>query len=260
MEILLSNDDGIHSKGLIALYNRLRKIGKVWVVAPMEERSICGHALTVHHPLRIMEIEEGFYGINGSPADCIFIAIREIMKKKPDLVVSGVNRGSNLGQDVYYSGTVSAAREACMCNVPALAVSLAVDFSVHRPEQKIHYETAVKYAADVIGAFKKKKYPAFNVINLNVPDLPANKVKGIKITRQGFRLYKGNVLKRVDGRGKTYFWIGGRYDGFHRAKDTDCDAVEQGYASLTPMQLDTTDYSTLKLLNKMWPNHGRGKE
>src|SRR3954469_18043001 len=132
MRILLSNDDGIHAPGIIAMYRELKKLGKVWVVAPLEERSTNGHSLTIHKPLRLLSTGSGFYGVSGSPADCIYLGIKQVMKETPDLVVSGINRGANLGQDVYYSGTVSAAREACILGIPSMAVSLSVDFKNSR--------------------------------------------------------------------------------------------------------------------------------
>src|SRR3954468_20428069 len=140
MRILLSNDDGIHAEGLRVLYQELKKLGQVWVVAPLEEKSTTGHSLTIHKPLRMIPMGDQFYGVSGSPADCVYLGIRQVLKKMPDLVVSGINRGANLGQDVYYSGTVSAAREASIRGIPALAVSLAVDFQRPRPEEQLHYE------------------------------------------------------------------------------------------------------------------------
>src|SRR3989344_9047884 len=133
MRILLSNDDGVHAPGLRAMYRELAKLGHVEVVAPLEEKSTTGHSLTIHKPLRIIKTPSGFYGVNGSPADCVYMGIREIMKTMPDLVVSGINRGANLGQDVYYSGTVSAAREACILGLPAIAVSVNLD---HRKQKE----------------------------------------------------------------------------------------------------------------------------
>ncbi|MBC7693721.1 MAG: 5'/3'-nucleotidase SurE [Methylotenera sp.] len=252
MRILLSNDDGVHAVGLRAMYQELKKLGQVYVVAPLEERSTMGHALTLDKPLRMIPMAKDFYGVSGSPADCVYIGIREIMKGMPDLVVSGINRGANLGQDVYYSGTVSAAREACILGLPALAVSLSVDFSKAPLESKLHYATAAKLAVKVLKNFKKLELPKHTLLNLNSPDLPLAKVKGIRLARQGFRYYSGEILRRKDHRGKDYFWVGGEYRGFHRERDTDCLAVDQGYASLTPLNLDSTDYSFLNTLQEDW--------
>jgi 5'-nucleotidase len=248
MRILLSNDDGVHAPGLKALYDELKKLGKVVVVAPLEEKSTTGHSLTIHKPLRVIKTPSGFYGVSGSPADCVYMGIRQIMKSMPDLVVSGINRGANLGQDIYYSGTVSAAREACILGIRSMAVSLAVDFKNPPREDKIHYKTAAQIAVKILRRLKNEEIPKFTLLNLNVPDMPLNRVKGIEIARQGFRYYSGSVLKRRDHRGRDYFWVGGQYKGFHQEKGTDCYAVAQGRASLTPMKLDATNFDFLASL------------
>jgi len=260
MNILLSNDDGVHALGLKLLYKELIKLGKVWVVAPLEEKSTTGHSLTLHKPLRMLEMGKNFYGINGSPADCVYIGLREAMKgKKPDLVVSGINRGANLGQDVYYSGTVSAAREACILGLPAIAVSLAIDFKNPPKEPKLHYVTAAKLCAQLIKNLDEIEIPDHTLLNLNVPDKPLSRVKGIAVARQGFRHYSGSVIRRTDHRGRPYFWVGGQYCGFRNEHDTDCYAVNSSYASLTPVRLDTTDMSGMKLFSKLYPPIGNSK-
>ncbi|MBC7386588.1 MAG: 5'/3'-nucleotidase SurE [Cryobacterium sp.] len=258
MRILLCNDDGVHARGIQVLYDFLSKIGHVTVVAPLEEMSTTGHSLTISKPLRVVPIKKDFYGVSGGPADCVQVAIHELFKKKkPDLVVSGTNRGANLGQDVYYSGTVSAAREACVMGLPALAVSLAIDFYEPRPELKLHYETAGALAVEVIRHFSHKGKPAFGFppgtfLNLNSPDLPLKRVKGISLARQGFRYYSGEILKRRDHRGKDYFWVGGGYKGFLKEEGTDCDIVDKGYASLTPLRLDTTYHEFMLEMMEDW--------
>lgn len=246
MNILLSNDDGVHSLGLKKIYQELRKIGKVWVVAPLEEKSTSGHSLTIHKPLRIIRLENQYYGVSGSPADCVYLGIREVIGKLPDMVVSGVNRGANLGQDIYYSGTVSAAREACILGIPAMAVSLAVNFKRRVPEDELNFESAAKLAVEVVKSLSQLKLPKHTLLNLNVPDLPMTKIKGILPCRQGFRFYSGTILKRKDHRGKDYYWVGGQYQGFRNDKNTDCSVVDQQFASLTPMKLDATDYEFLE--------------
>src|SRR4051794_39996110 len=189
MRILLSNDDGVHAVGLRAMYNELKKLGEVWVVAPLEEKSTTGHSLTIHKPLRLIPMDKNFYGVSGSPADCVYLGIRQVMKKMPDLVVSGINRGANLGQDVYYSGTVSAAREACILGIPSMAVSLAVDFQNPRPEEQLHYETAAVTAVRTLRTLLKEPCPHHTLFNLNVPDVPLKRLKGVRLARQGFRFY-----------------------------------------------------------------------
>jgi 5'-nucleotidase len=245
MRILLSNDDGVHAPGIRALYEELKKIGNVTVVAPLVEKSTTGHSLTIHKPLRLIPFEKNFYGVSGSPADSVYIGVREVLKGKPDLVVSGINRGANLGQDVFYSGTVSAAREGSIMGVPAIAVSLAVDFSKALPEEKLHYSTAAKWTVKFIQQLDMKRVFSHTLFNLNVPDVPMNKVKGLTWTRQGFRFYSGSVVKRVDHRGKPYFWVGGQYQGFKNEEGSDCFAVDEGYASVSPLKLDCTDFEVL---------------
>ena len=245
MKILVSNDDGVHALGLKVLYQELRKLGQVCVVAPLEERSTTGHSLTIHKPLRLLQLDRDFYGVSGSPADCVYLGIREVLKGMPDLVISGINRGANLGQDVYYSGTVSAAREACILGIPSMAVSLDINFKKPHLEDKLHYEAAAKIAYRVLKLSKKLKVPKHTLLNLNVPDLPLKKIKGIRFARQGFRFYSGNILRRTDHRGKDYFWVGGQYKGFKKDQGTDCTVIESQYASLTPLKLDSTDLDCL---------------
>jgi 5'-nucleotidase len=244
MRILISNDDGVHAPGLRILERELRKLGEVWVVAPLEEKSTTGHSLTLHKPLRLVEMGDRFYGVNGSPADCVYLGIRQVIGKQPDLVVSGINRGANLGQDVYYSGTVSAAREACMMGISSMAVSLSVDFKKMRSEDSLHYATAARLCAQVLRSLKLGRggeLPPHTLLNLNVPDVPLARVRGVKLARQGFRFYSGSILKRKDHRGKNYYWVGGQYEGFRREEGSDCAMVEAGFAALTPLKLDSTD-------------------
>jgi 5'-nucleotidase len=250
MRILLSNDDGVHAVGLKAMYQELKKLGQVWVVAPLEEKSTTGHSLTIHKPLRLIPVGPHFFGVSGSPADCVYLGIRQVIGEMPDLVVSGINRGANLGQDVYYSGTVSAAREACILGIPSMAVSLSVNFKKPKPESELHYASAAKLAVKILKTLKGDLLPPHTLLNLNVPDLPLKKIKGVKLARQGFRFYSGSILRRKDHRGKDYYWVGGQYQGFRKDKDTDCFAVDSGFASLTPLKLDSTDQPFLDKLAK----------
>ncbi|MBY0470622.1 5'/3'-nucleotidase SurE [bacterium] len=258
MRILLSNDDGVHAEGLRAMQRELKKLGDVWVVAPLEEQSTTGHSLTIHKPLRMIPMGNQFFGVSGSPADCVYLGIRQVLKAMPDLVVSGINRGANLGQDVYYSGTVSAAREACILGLPSIAVSLAIDFAKAQAESKLHYESAAKMAVQVLKTVQMKKLPLHTMLNLNVPDLPLKQIKGVRLARQGFRYYSGSILRRTDHRGKDYYWVGGHYKGFKNESGTDCHSVESKYASLTPLRLDSTDHQYLLTLNQGW-EMDRGK-
>ncbi|MEW6057000.1 MAG: 5'/3'-nucleotidase SurE [Bdellovibrionota bacterium] len=245
MRILLSNDDGVHAWGIEVLHKYLKQLGQVWVVAPLEEKSTTGHSLTIHKPLRVNRLQNGFYGVSGSPADCVYVAIREVMKGMPDLVVSGINRGGNLGQDIYYSGTVSAAREACILGLPAIAISIDVNYKKRKEDREIHFETAAKSLVKFIKQYSYKNIPKHTLLNLNVPDVPLKQIRGFAAVRQGFRYYSGDVIRRIDHRGRPYFWIGGQYKGFHNQPGTDCRVVSDKYVSVTPLKLDCTNYEFL---------------
>lgn len=250
LKILISNDDGVHAWGLSVLAKHLKKLGQVWVVAPLQEKSTTGHSLTIHKPLRVNRLENGFYGVSGSPADCVYIGIREVIKGMPDLVVSGINRGGNLGQDIYYSGTVSAAREACILGLPAIAVSCDIDPRKRKEEKEVHFDTAGKAIVKLLKEIPYTSIPKHTLLNVNVPDVPANQIKGFAPARQGFRYYSGTVLRRVDHRGRPYFWIGGQYKGYYNQEGTDCFAVAKHYVSVTPVRLDCTDHLYLKKLEE----------
>jgi 5'-nucleotidase len=250
MRILISNDDGVYSWALHVLAKQLKKLGQVWVVAPLEEKSTTGHSLTIHKPLRIHRLENGFYGVSGSPADCVYVAIREVLKGMPDLVVSGINRGANLGQDIYYSGTVSAAREACILGIPAIAVSMDVNHKRRKEDKEIHFDTAARSIVQLLKEITLKNIPKHTLLNVNVPDVPYSQIKGFKAVKQGFRFYSGSVLRRVDHRGKPYFWVGGQYKGFRPEVGTDCAAVSEKFVSVTPLKLDCTDYGFLGKLDQ----------
>ncbi len=256
MRILLCNDDGIQAHGLWVLYKILKNLGTVIVVAPTEEKSTTGHSLTLHKPLRVIQyprLGKNFYGVTGSPADCVNLGVRELMKQKPDWIVSGINRGANLGQDVYYSGTVSAAREAAMMGFRAMAISLVVDFKKPKPETELHFETAAKLSRKLVQQFNDVKLPYGTVLNLNVPDVREKDVKGLRLAFQGFRHYSGGIWKRRDHRGKDYFWVGGTYSGFKNEKGTDCYDTNRGYATLTPLEMDCTDHRLLAKFGRMFP-------
>ena len=247
--ILFSNDDGVHAKGLHILAKEFTD-AKWDIVAPEKERSTTGHSLTLHKPLRLHKFHKHIFSVSGGPADCIYLGISEVVKGKPDIVISGINKGANLGQDVFYSGTVSAAREAANLGIPAMAVSLNLDF--HKKDKVEHYESAAKAAKLVLkqvlqfwgdGSEKKgfKVWPKGLVLNVNVPNLPWKKIKGLRVASQGQRFYGGKIVKRTDARGRKYYWIGGSYQGFNeKLKDSDCAWVHKGYVAITPLELDTT--------------------
>lgn len=249
MRILISNDDGVHAEGIHALAEEFSD-HDIYIVAPERERSTTGHSLTLHKPLRLHRYSPKIFSVSGGPADCIYVGINEVLKRKPDLVLSGINRGANLGQDVFYSGTVSAAREAANLGIPAMAISL--DLSYNRDNKVKHYSSAAKAARKVLekiiphfSTSKKVKkntidWPASTLINVNVPNLPFKKIKGYRSSTQGTRVYGSNILRRKDARGREYFWIGGTYQGFKPAAKSDCASVDQGYVAITPLELDTT--------------------
>jgi 5'-nucleotidase len=237
MKILISNDDGVYADGLKELENKLREIADVISVAPLEERSTTGHTLTLEHPLRLKEVRPNSYGCSGYPADCVHIGVRHLMSNvKPDLVVSGINRGANLGQDTYYSGTCAAAREAAFMGIPSIAISSVIDF-VDVEKVGIKYETAATFIRDFITKGGHQNITEMSILNINVPNLDLDKIKGTQITTLGRRVYSGNIDRRLDSRSNEYFWIGGALEGSQSIEGSDCNAVAEGKISITPINL-----------------------
>lgn len=236
MKILISNDDGIYAPGIRALYDTFKNIADVTVVAPLEERSTTGHSLHLNTVLRLEKIEENLYGCSGFPADCVLMGLGHLMKgKKPDLVISGINRGANLGQDLYYSGTIAAAREATFHGIPSIAVSLNLSFN--NLEEKPYYDSAAQIIHKLVLEQVYKTIPELTVLNVNVPNIPYKDLKGFKTTKIGFRRYSDEISERVDCRNRKYYWIAGTYGGYNEYADTDCEAVEQNYVSMTPQRV-----------------------
>ncbi len=240
--ILVSNDDGVNSKGILALARSLRRVGDVYVVAPERERSAVSHSLTLHKPLRVEKLGRKMYAVSGTPTDCINIAINSILPKRPALVVSGVNKGANLGDDITYSGTVSAAIEGTLLYVPSFAVSLVSKVS-------LDFSTAVKFSVKLARYILKNGLPKDTLLNVNVPS--KEKIKGYKITRQGKRVYGDAIVEKIDPRGKKYYWIGGNELSWEGGKDTDFYFVSRGYISITPLHLDMTNYDSFEELRKI---------
>ncbi len=235
MRLLLSNDDGVHAPGILALHQRLARGHEVVRVAPLEERSTTGHSMSLDKPLRLEALGEGVWGCSGFPADCVLMGLAHVCRgNRPDLVVSGINRGANLGQDLYYSGTVAAAREAAFHDVPGVAVSLCFrDFTNPAP----HYASAAEVVAWLLEEGLVAALPPRALVNVNVPDLPVAKLKGLRLTHVGFRRYSEDVHARTDSRGRPYYWIAGLYEGFAPDASSDCAAVEDGYVAVTPHDL-----------------------
>lgn len=252
MRILISNDDGIDSEGIAALARAARDFGEVTVVAPVRERSTSGHSLTLHKPLRIYDRGNGRYATSGSPADCIYLGTREILKTLPDVILSGINHGANLGTDVFYSGTVAAAREGALMNLKSYAFSLM--FQPPFSATPLHFSTAEHYVREILQATLSENFPAHTLLNSNIPNLPLAQVKGVRLARQGFRFYSNDVARREDPRGKPYYWLGGNYLGFEKETYSDCHVVEEGYVSLTPLTIDCTDNKFYTTLESSFPS------
>jgi len=244
--ILLSNDDGIHSEGLICLKEGLQKEHDVYIVAPEKERTCIGHAVTIHKPLRIKEISKDTYTTNGTPADCILLAVHKILPKRPDLIISGINKGPNMGQDVNYSGTVAAAKEGAFLGIPSMAVSIAA-------REGFYFNDAVLSIKRIISLADNRAIPYGEIfLNINIPNMPYNRIKGFMVTRLGKRLYNDIIIERTDPRGKKYYWIGGNGDRYEDMEGTDFSAIAHGFVSITPLVLDTTaDCNYIDVLKKI---------
>ncbi len=240
MLILVSNDDGIYSDGIQLLAHKLKRLAQVVVVAPDREKSAASHSLTLHRPLRIHKIKKNFYAVSGTPTDCITLGVYEILKKKPDLVVSGINRGGNLGDDVHYSGTVSAALEGAIIGIPSIAVSL-----VSR-EEGLRFGPATNFAVKLARKVLQTGLPRGVVLNVNVPDLPQHRIKGYLFCKLGKRNYGDIIVEKMDPRGKKYYWIGGDEAGYTNIEGSDCNAILEGKISITPLKVDVTDYPFLE--------------
>jgi 5'-nucleotidase len=242
--ILVTNDDGVYSPGIQILAKRLRELDQVTIVAPDRERSAAGHSMTLHRPLLIEEIKESIYSVNGTPTDCVNIAVKGLLKEEPKLVVSGINKGPNLGDDVTYSGTVAGAMEATLLGVPSIAVSLVAREEFRFAEAaEVAFRTAIKIF--------EQGLPKGTLLNINVPNLPLSEIPGTLITRLGKRIYHQMTVERVDPRGKKYYWIGGGEPDWEREEGTDFDAVGRNMVSITPLHLDFTDYSSFDKLRSM---------
>ncbi len=245
--ILLTNDDGIVSEGVFALKKALTDLGRVVIVSPSDERSGASHALTMKNPVRIKELEKDVYSLTGFPSDCIYAAVHGILKRKPDLVVSGINRGANMGIDVYYSGTLAGVRQAAIEGINGFAMSI----DIGKNPKKIYWETAADFAFKVASEMLEKGYKKNGFLNINCPNVVEDGVKGVKITRMGDRRYVTEVKWGEDPRGEGYCWLWGEYTEFGSMENSDCDAVSEGFVSVCPMMLDVTDYTMINEL-KSW--------
>lgn len=246
MHILVANDDGVNAPGIKALAEAMLPFGKVTVVTPRENRSAIGHRKTMHKPLRIDPVPFAVPGVeayatSGSPSDSVAVAMLGFVKEPVDLVVSGINRGANLGQDLTYSGTVTAAFEAVIWHKPAVA------FSLVERDENADYSAAAAIAHQVVALGWHAKLPPLTLLNVNIPSLPLNQIKGFKLVRQGLRTYNDVLVARLDPYGRPYYWIGGEApSGDITEEGTDLWATYNGYVSLTPIGLDMTHYTMLR--------------
>ncbi len=249
MAILLSNDDGVASEGLRALQVTLASLDEVWVVAPDRDQSAVSHSLTLQRPLRIEEVGPRTFAVDGTPTDCVNLALNGILRERPRLVISGINLGANLGDDITYSGTVSAAMEGTLLGVPGIAVSLV-------GTERFDFAPAADFTCRLAARLLRDPLPPDTLLNVNVPALPAAEIKGFAFTRQGKRRYGDAIVEKVDPRGKKYYWIGGGQLDFVDAEGTDFSAVQRGLISVTPLHLDLTNYRSLEQLQHLtvqWP-------
>jgi len=244
--ILVTNDDGVQAPGLLALAQALREVGEVTVVAPRDNQSATGHRLTFHKPLRVAEarLADGFPALatNGSPADCVALAMLGLLDRKVDVVVSGINDQWNVGQDVTYSGTVTAAMEGALYALPALAIST---YSEGEPRYAMAGAIAARLTVEAV----RRGLPRHTLLNVNVPDLPQEKIAGVQVTRQGTRIYRDELVERKDPHGRPYYWFGGPEPlGVEDEEGTDFWALARGYVSVTPLNLDMTAHAFVDAL------------
>ncbi len=257
MNILLSNDDGVFATGLNILFDELKSIANVVIVAPDRERSGSSHSLTIDRPLRVQEIKPNVYSVDGTPTDTVNIAVHSILKYKPDMVISGINYGGNMCDDITYSGTVSAAMEGAIIGIKSMSVSLVVNkgggYLPGDPSSEenleLSFKKAAKFTANLALVLNKIELPKFTFLNVNIPStIIKNPGFDYKITKQGKRYFEDFVVEKIDPRGRKYYWIWGKNIKFDDIKNSDYEAVHGGLISITPIQLDLTNYSAIEKL------------
>jgi 5'-nucleotidase len=242
MRILLTNDDGVHASGLKILRDFLREKFEVIVVAPQGERTGISHAISLRDPVRLWEVEEGVWASDGTPVDCVHLALKVILKEPPHLVISGPNNGPNMGEEIFYSGTVAAALESSILGIQAIAISMAA--------RKDHfYETAARVVFKLIERLSSNPLPPKTILNVNVPNLPWEFIAGFKLTRPSRRVFNNYVVEALDPRGAKFYWIGGKEPEFVLEEGTDAHAVANGFVSITPLRADLTAYEELEKIN-----------
>lgn len=250
--ILVTNDDGISAPGIKNLVEAVRHLGKIVVVAPDKPQSGMGHAITIGSPLRLNKVHafEGIeaYQCNGTPVDCVKLAVDKVLHRKPDLCLSGINHGANHSINVIYSGTMSAAVEAAIESIPAVGFSL-LDFSI-----EANFDGSRKYTTIIVEKLLKMKLDKHMVLNVNFPAVPVDQIKGIKICRQAYAKYEEDFIQRQDPHGRVYFWLTGEFVNFDKGKDTDVWALANNYVSVVPVQFDLTNYVLKAKLKNSWPH------
>jgi len=241
--IFITNDDGIHSPGILALRQALTGLGRTIIIAPDRDNSAVSHSLTMNRPLKIHKLEENFYTVNGTPTDCVALGLKKILKVLPDLLVSGINGGTNLGDDISYSGTVSAAIEGTMYGVPSMALSVG-------GELPYDFRAAMQIATSMAGKILRNSLPENTLLNINVPS--GSVYKKIRVTRQGRRLWENSIHETLDPRGIKHYWIGGGTAAPDPGEDTDVHTFASGNVSITPIQLDLTNHTGITYLKEKW--------
>lgn len=243
--ILVTNDDGVYAPGIRALFDAMSSLGKAVIVAPERDNSAVSHALTMNRPLRVSEVEPGIHTLDGTPTDCVTLGVNKILSRKPDLIVSGINPGANLGDDISYSGTVSAAIEGTLQGIASLAFSLG-------GSPPYSFEVAAAVAWKLASMALIWKQPPGTLLNINIPPIAAAEIRGIRFTRQGTRRYKDSIQETYDPWGRKHYWIGGGTPLWSGGDNTDERALSHGYISVTPIQLDLTNHEGLAYLKKEW--------
>lgn len=246
MKILICNDDGYQAAGIVALYEALKDLGRVEVIAPEQNNSAKSNALTLHSPLYVHQAANGFRYVNGTPADCVHVALTGLLDYRPDLVVSGINNGANMGDDTIYSGTVAAATEGFLLGIPSLAVSLCT-------RQSENFATAARVAQQLVGLLQERRPVTPVLLNVNVPDVPYDQLRGFVVTRLGKRHKAEPVVRMQSPRNETFFWIGAAGEAEDAGEGTDFHAVQQHYVSVTPLQIDLTHNEQLSMVREWLP-------
>ncbi len=252
MKILITNDDSYEAKGLKVLIEAVKDLGEIYVVAPAHAKSACSHSLTITKPLRFIKLDKNFYKLDdGTPTDCVYLSFQELFNgEKPDLVLSGINHGANMGEDVTYSGTAGGAMEGALHGIPSVAFSQVLK-SYDNPPSELNWLNAKKITRFIVKKIieNELEIPHRHILNVNIPN--TKEIKGIKFTKLGYRLYGNDAHKHKDPRGDEYYWIGLHPLAFLEDEDSDFNAIKNGYASITPIKLDMTSYETLPHFKKL---------